>query len=474
MLFSSVIFIAGFLPCVLFIYYIILNKSRQAQNILLVLASLFFYAWGEPRFVPIMLASATGNWIFGILTEKYRSNKRISKILITIMLIFNLSIIFVFKYLIFTLSNINLIFDTSFSIKSVELPLGISFFTFHAISYVMDIRRGKVEAQRNFLNVVLYISFFPQLIAGPIVRYHTISDQILNRKETFEEFSSGVCRFIIGFGKKILLANNFAGIANLSFTLSQHNECSIAFAWMGAVSYTFQIYFDFSGYSDMAIGLGRMFGFKFLENFNHPYVSKSVSEFWRRWHISLGSFFRDYVYFPLGGSRVETKERLILNLFVVWFLTGLWHGANWTFIVWGLFYFVFITFEKLTGFEQKGFNSLKHIYTMILVIIGWVIFKSPSIGAAVSYLKIMLFMSGSNLIDSNASVYLKENICFFIAGFVFSLPVTQNLTRYLAKKNLEDNYLVEIARAIALAFVFLLAIAYLVKGSYNPFIYFNF
>ena len=382
MLFSSLIFIVVFLPCVLIIYYGPLRRRRGMQNVFLLLASLGFYAWGEPWFVLIMLASIVGNWIFGMLVDKARTSKAKSRAVILIMLAFNIAIIFVFKYLMFTLKTINAIAGTDISVPQI----GISFFTFQAISYVIDVYREKGEMQKNLLNVGLYIAFFPQLIAGPIVRYETISDQIMGRRESYEDFSRGVCRFIVGLSKKVLLANNFAVVADQSFAFSAADNCSVAFAWLGAIAYTLQIYFDFSGYSDMAIGLGAMFGFHFPENFNYPYISKSVAEFWRRWHISLGSWFRDYVYFPLGGSRVKSKARLVFNLFIVWLLTGIWHGANFTFIAWGLIYFVLISLEKLTNFEKRNVNSaVRYIYTMFFVVIGWVFFRADSIAEGIGF-----------------------------------------------------------------------------------------
>ncbi|WP_411328725.1 MBOAT family O-acyltransferase [Anaerofustis stercorihominis] len=307
MLFSSNIFIFIFLPIVLFVYYFLLGKSRNLQNIFLFIASLFFYAWGEPKFVLIMLLSIIYNWLMGLLVNKYRDNNKISKLIIFVDVLGNLFIIFIFKYLMFTINNINSIFDLSLNVPNIALPIGISFFTFQAISYVIDVYRGKGEAQSNLINVGLYISLFPQLIAGPIVRYETVSYEIKNRKENIDDFTDGVVRFIVGLGKKVIISNNMALVADKAFNLinsssSPIEEISILMSWLGAISYTLQIYFDFGGYSDMAIGLGKMFGFHFLENFNYPYISKSATEFWRRWHISLSSWFRDYVYIPLGGS----------------------------------------------------------------------------------------------------------------------------------------------------------------------------
>ncbi|MDY4573600.1 MAG: MBOAT family protein [Intestinibacter sp.] len=468
MLFSSTIFVFLFLPMVLIFYYGIFRNKRKLQNIFLLLASLFFYAWGEPAFVLIMLLSIISNYYFGLKVDEHREDKKKSKSIIVLMLIFNLSIMFIFKYLMFTLSNIKYLTGLNFNIPNIALPIGISFFTFQAISYVIDVYRQNGKVQKNPLYVGLYISFFPQLIAGPIVRYETISEQIENRQENFEDFSKGVCRFIIGLGKKMLLANTLAIVADYAFSLKA-SELSVCMAWLGAIAYTFQIFFDFSGYSDMAIGLGQMFGFKFLENFNYPYISKSISEFWRRWHISLGTWFRDYVYFPLGGSRVDSKKRLVFNLFVVWSLTGLWHGANWTFIVWGLLYFVLITFEKLTGFDKK-LGWFGHIYTMLFVTLGWVLFRSDNIMYGIEYIKSMFAMNGNVFMDSLAKLYFLENRYFYIGAILFSLP----LKNIISKKLNLDNKVFDLLYIIIILILFVLSICYIVKGSYNPFIYFNF
>ena len=314
----------------------------------------------------------------------------------------------------------------------------------------------------------LYISFFPQLIAGPIVRYETIAEQIENRHENFEDFSKGTCRFIIGLGKKMLLANTLALVADYAFSVKS-SELSVVMAWLGALAYTFQIFFDFSGYSDMAIGLGLMFGFKFLENFNYPYISKSISEFWRRWHISLGTWFRDYVYFPLGGSRVNSKKRLVFNLFVVWSLTGLWHGANWTFIVWGLMYFVLITLEKLTKFDQK-LGWFGHVYTMLFVILGWVLFRADNISYGIGYIKSMFAMSGNMFMDISAKLYFLENRYFYLGATLCSLP----LKNIIGKKTNLNSKVADGLYTVMTLLLFVISVSYIVKGSYNPFIYFNF
>ena len=475
MIFSTSIFLFAFLPIILLGNFVIFKKWRTAQNIFLFLASLFFYAWGEPIFVLIMLFSIFANWLFGLLVIK-RTDKWYQRLILIVTAVVNLSILFVFKYLMFTLTNINALFGSGITVPSITLPIGISFFTFQAMSYVIDVYRGHGEVQKNPLNVGLYVAFFPQLIAGPIVRYETIADQIKNRVETLNDFCEGLCRFIVGMAKKMLLSNTMAIIADAAFknNLTDGGEISVAFAWLGAIAYTFQIFFDFSGYSDMAIGLGRMFGFHFLENFDYPYISSSVSEFWRRWHISLGTWFRDYVYIPLGGNRVKSKGRLVFNLFVVWFLTGVWHGANWTFITWGLMYFVLLMFEKLTGFDKK-FNGtigmiFKRIYTLLFVVIGWVIFRSESLAYAIEYIKSMFGASGNMLSESAFQLYFSENIVFLIAAIIFSIPVTKAITRKLSNKPV----LYESLRTVSLILILILSLSYVTKNAYNPFIYFNF
>lgn len=396
--------------------------------------------------------------------------KNKAKFTIAVSVIFNIGILFIFKYLIFTLNIIQTLTDLSFNIPNIALPIGISFFTFQGMSYVIDIYRNHGKVQKNPLNVGLYISFFPQLIAGPIVRYETISEQILHRKETISDFTDGVSRFAVGLSKKVLLANNLAIVADNAFATNS-SELSAGFAWVGALAYTFQIFFDFSGYSDMAIGLGKMFGFHFLENFNYPYISKSISEFWRRWHISLGTWFRDYVYFPLGGSRVKHKKRLVFNLFVVWSLTGIWHGANWTFLAWGLLYFVLITIEKLLNFENRlcKLNIFKHIYTLFFVVIGWVIFRADTLGHATSYIGAM-FGATDLLIDNNMLFALSENKFYFVFAILLSTPLFKLISDKLPK----NKPIIEIVLFIILTVLFLISIVYIVKSSYNPFIYFNF
>lgn len=474
MLFSSTTFIYMFLPFTLICYYGIFRRSRTMQNIFLFIMSLIFYGWGEPKFVFAMLGSIIINWFLGLLVHRYKSQDKIkaTKLCIFIDCVLNLGMLFVFKYLNFTSDVIFSIFGKNSPIPQIVLPIGISFFTFQAMSYVLDIYHGRGEVQKNILNVGLYISFFPQLIAGPIVRYETVAEEIKYRKENSDDFFEGFVRFVIGLGKKVLIANNVAHIADNVFEYVNIGSVSSAAAWLGAIAYTLQIFFDFCGYSDMAIGLGKMFGFHFLENFNYPYISKSITEFWRRWHMSLGSWFRDYVYIPLGGSRVK-KSRMIFNLFAVWLLTGIWHGANWTFIIWGLMYFVLLTIEKITGIvkkERKLLNVIKWLYTMFFVVIGWVIFRSDTVGTAVNYIG---YMFGINNVESTdlltLSAMFSQSAAVILTGIICSTP----LFKWIGK-TVKQNVFTNIIYACLVAGIFVLSVSSLVSSSYNPFIYFNF
>lgn len=461
MLFSSITFIFYFLPIVLFLYFLILKKSRTLQNLFLTFSSLLFYAWGEPWFVIIMIGSIIYNWLFALIIDRYRNSKLI-KLIIFIMVFGNLSLLFYYKYLNFVLFNINL------PTTNIILPIGISFFTFQAMSYVLDVYLGRGELQKNIFNVGLYVSFFPQLIAGPIVRYETVAYEIKNRIETYQDFNEGVLRFIIGLGKKVILANNLAIVADAAFNLitkDNSNSLSLSFAWLGALAYTLQIYFDFSGYSDMAIGLGKMFGFHFLENFNYPYISKSITEFWRRWHISLSSWFRDYIYIPLGGSKVSSPSRLYINIFIVWILTGIWHGANWTFIVWGIYFYILIVIERMLSINSH-LGTASRIYTLFSVLIGWVLFRSQNINFAMQYYKSMF--NFSFIFDYKFIMYISEYGLFLVLGILFS----SNLINKISSRfdNRFKNYLL----TLIIILIFLISVMYLVKGSYNPFIYFNF
>ena len=374
--------------------------------------------------------------------------------------------------MIFTGKIIQYLFGINLQIPNIVLPIGISFFTFQALSYVFDVYREKGKVQSNLLYVGLYISFFPQLIAGPIVRYETITNEIENRKENNNDFFDGFARFVIGLSKKVLLANSFAFLADQTFNAIKDGEnISVLFGWLGAIAYTFQIFFDFSGYSDMAIGMGRMFGFHFLENFNYPYISTSVTEFWRRWHISLGTWFKDYLYIPLGGSHCSL-QRNIFNLFVVWFLTGLWHGANMTFIVWGLMYFLLLAFEKSIGFvniDRGKFSALKWLYTIVFIIIGWIIFRSENMHDALLYLKYTFGLNRNVFIDEIFIGWFTQNLLLLFIGAFLCTPIFKHISH-----KTKDNEKVKVLKLLGLIFLLVLSIANLVSSSYNPFIYFNF
>lgn len=469
MLFSSNIFLFVFLPVALLGYYI-LRPSVPLKNAFLLAMSLLFYAWGEPVYVFLMLLSIAVNFLAGLAVDKAKNGKR-KKLWLLASVVFNLGVLFWFKYLNFTVENINALLGTSISVSAPALPIGISFFTFQAMSYVVDVYRGTTEVQKNPLYLALYISFFPQLIAGPIVRYSTIAHQIRYRKETLEGFRTGVTRFIQGFAKKVLLSNVLSLTAEEAFSQAFGGETTVLMAWMGAFAYTLQIYFDFSGYSDMAIGLGQMFGFQFEENFNYPYLSASVSEFWRRWHISLGQWFRDYVYFPLGGSRVS-RGKLLRNLFVVWFLTGVWHGAAWNYILWGSLYGVLIAFEKFSGIPgrlPKWGKAFYRVFTILTVMGGCVIFGAPTLSASLYQLGAMIGIHTAGLWNATNLFLLRENLPFYLAGAFFSTPLWRK-----AVDRLPCGVIFDVAQAVVCMLLLLLGVSYLAMGAHNPFIYFNF
>lgn len=462
MVFSSTVFLFVFLPVVLAIYYNPFFKGRKFRNVFLLLASLGFYAWGEPIFVFLMILSIIITWFLGIQIAK--SDTR-SKIVLTVGIAYNVLILFIFKYLTFLAQQLGLLLNKDLSMIDISLPIGISFFSFQLMSYLFDVYYKKAEVQKNPLYVGLYVSLFPQLIAGPIVRYERIADEINNRKETYDNVVIGMQRFIYGLAKKVLLANYFALIADNSFDyLAGHT--SVAMVWLGVICYTLQIYFDFSGYSDMAIGLGRMFGFHFDENFNYPYISKSVTEFWRRWHISLSSWFRDYVYIPLGGNRVK-KSRWILNLFIVWLLTGIWHGANWTFVVWGLIYFVVLLTEKSYKYVDK-MKWFSHIYTMFVVIIAWVFFRANNIGDALVYIGNMFGIGATSFVDAVFIGHIKAIAAVLIGGAIGMTPCVKNIFARLRSSKLR------IVETIWIMAIYILSLLQVIGSSYNPFIYFNF
>ena len=477
MLFPSVEFIFAFLPIVLTVYFILLRRNVLLKNIWLFAASLFFYAFGEGSFILLMLGEILLDYLLALFLN--RSQKRWARrALLSIAIISNIGILGIFKYASFVCVDILHLPPDAIGIATdIHLPLGISFFTFQALSYVLDVYMGKVDATGSFLNVGLYVSFFPQLVAGPIVRFTDIADAINNRKESIDGFSSGVVRFLIGLSKKVLIANNMALVADAAWKLiiGDRLEASVAMAWLGAISYTLQIYFDFSGYSDMAIGLGKIFGFDFPENFKHPYIATSLTEFWRRWHISLSSWFRDYVYIPLGGSR-RGEARTYINLMIVWLLTGIWHGANYTFVVWGLLYGILLMIEKvLCGHKAIRKQSLiqrifGHLYTMIVVTLAWVIFRSDSINDAVIYILGMFGRGSGKLVDRVFVAYLKQNICFYIPAIIGCMPILESLEIKFGEKNPIYN----VAFGVTVLAGFVISVSYIINNGYNPFIYFNF
>ncbi len=473
MVFSSAIFMFLFLPIVFLMYF---GAKERYRNYILLIASLIFYAYGEPKFVFVMLLSIGLNYWSAL--QIVRSNERQKqKMWLGLAVFGNLSILFLFKYLDFSVLIVNRLFGTAFSPFGIALPIGISFFTFQAMSYVIDVYRGKVQVQTNVCYLALYVSFFPQLVAGPIVRYSTIAQQIEKRMVDLEKFGEGVRRFILGVGKKVLLANNMALVVEEVFSVTGFSGSNALYLWLGSICYSMQIYYDFSGYSDMAIGLGKMFGFAFEENFNYPYISKSATEFWRRWHISLGQWFRDYVYIPLGGSKVG-KLRHMINLLAVWFLTGLWHGANYTFIVWGLAYFVLLVLEKFLLKPEQRKNKLFtigwQIVTLFCVNFGWVIFNSPDLSFALEYCASMLGLCGNSFVlDAAVGKIVRESGAFFVAALLFATP----LARWCGEKtdrNEKIKRVKDFVVPVGYLFVLLWSVSYLILGAHNPFIYFNF
>lgn len=473
MLFSSIIFLFYFLPIVL-VFYFGAFFSRKLQNVILLIVSLVFYSWGEASFVFLMILSIIANYLFGLLIDKYKDKNDLSKYMLISAIIYNLGILFIFKYLSFVLRNINGVMSYKITLPRLALPIGISFFTFKAVSYVIDVYSGKIKAEKNILYIGIYISLFPQLLAGPISRYKEIGDQIRNRSTTWDKFSVGCCRFITGMGKKVLISNSMAVIVDRVYTMNTNGGVPVTLAWLGSIAYTFQIFFDFSGYSDMAIGIGLIFGFKFEENFKYPYMAKSISEFWRRWHISLSSWFRDYVYFPLGGSRVENMDKLIRNLLVVWVLTGVWHGAEWTFIMWGFLNFVFIAAEKLIGFDELKINDvIRRVYALFIINLGWVLFRAKDLIEAGKYISSMFGFTHNGFWSSYTFMFVKENIIFFIAAIVFSTPIAKKTNKFIVDK--APGYrIMEELYPVAIIGLFFICVSYLVKGTYNPFIYFKF
>ena len=470
MVFSSIPFIFFFLPVFLILYYLVPYKVK---NILLLIFSLIFYAWGEPIYILLMIFSSVVDYTNGRMIEKYaQNNQKRKNLFLIISIIVNLSLLGFFKYADFLIGSINSLLNINIPLLELGLPIGISFFTFQTMSYSIDVYRGDVKAEHNFLDFMTYVSMFPQLIAGPIVRYEEVSKELKNRSITPQGFADGMIRFLQGLFKKVLIANNIGYLFVIASSMP-NNEMSVVMSWLGILAYTFQIYFDFSGYSDMAIGMGKMLGFTYPENFNHPYISKSITEFWRRWHISLSSFFKDYVYIPLGGSRVK-KIINVRNILIVWMLTGLWHGASWNFVLWGLYYGVLLLLEKFVFNKilEKAPNWFKHFYTMFLVVVGWMIFAFDDMTVLKEYASMMFGVGGVSFINNHALYYLKNYLIMFILAIIFSMPVYKLAKEKLSKvKNTKSVF---IASLIIYTVLFIVVASYLVNDTYNPFLYFRF
>ena len=477
MVFSNLIFLFVFLPVVLLVYFLV---PKVLKNFILLIVSLFFYAWGEPVYVFLMIFSIVLNYIFGLLIDQSKDRLQLKKTYLVISVILNLAILGYYKYSMFLIDNINSLFGTNIHMDPLPLPIGISFFTFQAMSYVIDVYRKDSEVQRNVFDLALYISLFPQLVAGPIVRYNTIADEIKNRVHNMELFSDGVRQFIIGLAKKVIIANPLGALADTIFAMSPDNM-SVTTAWIGIAAYSLQIYFDFSGYSDMAIGLGKMFGFKFLENFNYPYIAKSISEFWRRWHISLSSWFRDYIYIPLGGNR-KGAWKTYRNLLIVWTATGFWHGASWTFMAWGFYYGIIICIERLGlgKWLAKLWSPLQHIYVLFLVMIGWVFFRADSFSYSIEFIQTMFGLNGTAFSNNTTLLYLNDNAYLFLLAIVFSIPIYPWFIKKMDQLMEAGKYTASLSITRYLAgpvvyfALFILVTMFLVNSTYNPFIYFRF
>ena len=452
--------------------YFILHGIK-ARNYLLLVMSLLFYAWGEPKWIILMIVTTLIDYGAGLLVDQYRGQK-LAKWALAGSVVITLSFLAVFKYLGFFNQNLNQIFGAELPTQIFNLPIGISFYTFQAITYVVDVYRGKAQVQRSYANLLLYVALFPQLIAGPIVRYTDIAAQLENREMTLPGFSKGITRFVTGLGKKVLLAN-IAGQIATSLIGGDLSKASVLGAWLGIFAYTFQIYFDFSGYSDMAIGLGHMFGFTYVENFNYPYISKSITEFWRRWHISLSTFFRDYVYIPLGGNR----RHQLRNMFIVWALTGLWHGASWNFVLWGLYYFVFLAIEKLFlgKFLEKLPAVVGHAYALFIIVVGWVFFYFDDVSRLGQMLKLMFGFSGQAGVLPTDTVLLKNHLVFFLVAIIACIPVSKLVKALLIRFSRKGSVQESLAGAAGILYdvaLLFFSTAALVGASYNPFLYFRF
>lgn len=473
MVFSSLLFLFRFLPAVLMVYYM---APRSLRNLVLLLFSLLFYAWGEPVYILLMLSSILISYTGGRLIARFSQAGKMGAARGTLIVssAISLSLLGFFKYADFVIQTVNSFSGAGMDLLHVALPMGISFYTFQTMSYTMDVYRGEAEVQKNLISFGAYVTMFPQLIAGPIVQYRTIAGQLRSRRETPEQFAEGVHRFLMGLGKKVLLANN-AGALWDAIQAMPYREIPVLTAWMGLAAFTFQIYFDFSGYSDMAIGLGHLFGFRFLENFNYPYVSKSITEFWRRWHISLSTWFREYVYIPLGGNRVGVW-RHVRNILVVWLLTGIWHGASWNFVLWGLYYGILLLVEKyiLGKHLEKLPSTFRHIYCMFFVMLGWNIFAFEDLGAGLGFMKALLGLYGQGLLNRETVYLLYNHLALLALCVLGSTALPRQMGAWLAGKLRGKPALQTVLQNACYAGLFLLSIAWIVDATFNPFLYFRF
>ena len=466
MVFSNTLFLYLFLPINLILYYAV--KSRKWKNFILIIFSLAFYAWGEPVWIFLLIFSSLVDYGHGLFIEKYRGTK-LAKIGLLSSICINLGLLITFKYSAFLYENLNTIFNLSLEIPKFSLPIGISFYTFQTLSYTVDVYKGEVKAQKHFSKFLMYVSLYHQLVAGPIVRYSDVEEEIESRVTTVENFSSGISRFTIGLAKKVLIAN-VAGQFVTQYMNSDLSSITVLEAWFGIAMFTIQIYFDFSGYSDMAIGLGKMFGFTYMENFNYPYISKSATEFWRRWHISLGSFFRDYVYIPLGGNR----KNMIFNLFVVWFLTGIWHGASWNFILWGLYFGILVYLEKKILFRvlNKIPKIFSHIYLIVALLVGWTLFYFTDVNRAFEYIKILFGFTNNEFTNNELKLVFINNIYWILIAIVASTPIYPYLKQYIGQSRIKSfGQVVEVSLN---AVIMICCTSMLIASSYNPFLYFRF
>ena len=467
MVFSTPIFLFYFLALTLFVYYVV---PRKLRNLVILCASLFFYYWGEQQYVAIMFLSTFIDFTHGWLVErcKNKGNDKGARMAVASSIIFNLALLFFFKYWDFIASSLQAVGLNFMPVLGIHLPIGISFYTFQTMSYTIDVYRGDTRAQRNIINFGTFVTLFPQLIAGPIIKYKDLGDQIDERTCSADKFSSGVQIFMVGLGKKLLIANN-VGMLWDTYKAMALSDLTVAGSWLGVLAFTFQIYFDFSGYSDMAIGLGRMLGFEFLPNFNYPYISKSITEFWRRWHISLSTWFREYLYIPLGGNRCS-RQRWMFNLLVVWAATGIWHGASWNYLLWGLYFFVLLMMEKffLLKVLDKAPALVGHIYTMFFVLVSWAIFALEDFSHLTGYLKVMFGLGGVPLVNANLGYYLTSYLPILVVAALASTPLGVTVYRKL------PHWAARCLCTVLVLAGLVICTAYLVDGTYNPFLYFRF